>query len=111
MNKLKAQHLTKQHEELIGTLIDEMMNDTPHMMIDNMLAIMNGFFNSHYGEGVLSPKDVFIISRYMHIYLSALQGFNEEEIRESMEEVMPMSHEEEFEYFKTLVDLKEIMEV
>ena len=47
----------------------------------------------------------------MHIYLCALQGFDENEIRTSMEEVLPMTDEEEFEYFKTLVDLEEIMEV
>ena len=47
----------------------------------------------------------------MYIYLCALQGFEENDIRTSMEEVLPMTDEEEFEYFKTLVDLEEIMEV
>tara|TARA_B100002052_G_C15454490_1_gene407107 strand:- start:282 stop:425 length:144 start_codon:yes stop_codon:yes gene_type:complete len=47
----------------------------------------------------------------MHIFLCALQGFEENDIRTSMEEVLPMTDEEEFEYFKTLVDLEEIMEV
>ena len=47
----------------------------------------------------------------MHIYLSALQGLDEDETRKGMEEVMPMSNEEEFEYFKTLVGLEVIMEV
>ena len=101
----------KKHNDLIEVLIDEMMMDTPHRMIDNLLTIMNGFFDRHYGEGKLTAKDLFIISRYMHIFLCALQGFEENDIRTSMEEVLPMTDEEEFEYFKTLVDLEEIMEV
>ena len=47
----------------------------------------------------------------MHIFLCALQGFEENDIRTSMEEVLPMTDEEEFEYFKTLVDLEEISNI
>ena len=97
--------------EITEELIDQMMMSSPHKMIDNMLKIINDYLNKHFGEGTLSAKDVFIISRYMHIYLSALQGLDEDETRKGMEEVMPMSNEEEFEYFKTLVGLEEIMEV
>ena len=87
------------------------MMQSPHKMIDNMLDVINDYFNRHFGEGTLDAKDVFFISRYMHIYLSALQGFDKDEITASMEEVRPMSNEEEFEYFMALVGLEEIMEV
>ena len=97
--------------EITEELIDQMMMSSPHKMIDNMLKIINDYLNKHFGEGTLSAKDVFIISRYMHIYLSALQGLDEDETRKGMEEVMPMSNEEEFEYFMALVGLEEIMEV
>ena len=49
-----------------------MMIQSPHKMIDSMLKIINDYLNRHFGEGSLSAKDVFIMSRYMHIYLSAL---------------------------------------
>ncbi len=103
--------LKEQHSDLIEVLIDEMMMDTPHRMIDNLLTVMNGFFDRHYGDEKLTAKDLFIISRYMHIFLCAMRGFDEEDIRKSMEEVLPMTDQEEFEYFKTLVELEEIMEV
>ena len=67
-------------------------------MVNYISSIMQMYIHSHWGKDKLEAKDLFVITKFFHLAISHLEGFSEEEVRDGMDTMNDMTHEEEFKY-------------
>ena len=93
-----------------GKIRKEFLKEIPPLVMINYISgIMQKYIHTHWGEDRLEAKDLFVITKFFHLSISNLEGFSEEDVRDGMDIMNDMGHEEEFKYGCDLLEVHKTM--
>ena len=96
----------KKRNKVINEVKKEFLEKVdPLDMINYLSNVMQMYIHTHWGKNELDAKDLFVITKFFHLSISSMEGFSEEEVREGMDIMNEMNHEEEFQYGCDLLEL------
>jgi|ETNmetMinimDraft_26_1059896.scaffolds.fasta_scaffold333956_1 hypothetical protein len=97
----------KKKKKIINDVKKEFLEKIdPLDMVNYLSSVMQLYIHTHWGRNKLEAKDLFVITKFFHLSISSLEGFSEEEVRDGMDLMNDMTHEEEFKYGCDLLEIQ-----